>query len=247
MNKKVIYTSTFSHENNLDYFLFEPEVIPSGYDFVVFTDNTGFESDIWDIRLVSSLYTDGARNARRYKHLPHRYLKEYDISIWMDVDVKLTNDPSYLVDILLGDCNLAILNHELCGRTVTGNMNVRKCVYEEARFIQWLGDQNPKKEYKDNMNIIHSQVDRYRKDGYPENNGLARTTVIFRRHNEDDIVQNSEDCWVEIKYGSKRDQISFNYVAWKNNLNFTYIQEDIDDNEYFHYMKKWRQNKARGI
>ena len=165
----------------------------------------------------------------------------------MDVDIKLTNDPSYLVDTLLGDCNLAILNHELCGRTVTGNMNVRKCVYEEARFIQWLGDQNPKKEYKDNMNIIHSQVERYRKDGYPENNGLARTTVIFRRHNEDDIVQNSEDCWVEIKYGSKRDQISFNYVAWKNNLNFTYIQEDIDNNEYFHYMKKWRQNKVRVI
>ena len=26
-------------------------------------------------------------------------------------------------------------------------------------------------------------VDRYRKEGYPENNGLARTTVMFMRHN----------------------------------------------------------------
>ena len=39
------------------------------------------------------------------------------------------------------------------------------------------------------MDIIHAQVDRYRKDGYPENNGLARTTVVFRRHNESDVIK----------------------------------------------------------
>ena len=140
MNKKVIYTSTFPHKNKLEYFLFEPEVVPSGYDFVIFTDNVDFKSNIWDIRLVPPLYTDGARSAKRYKTLPHRYLKEYDESIWIDVDVKIKKDPSELVDTLLSDSNLAILNHELCGRTVTGNLNVRKCVYEEAKFIQWLGD-----------------------------------------------------------------------------------------------------------
>jgi hypothetical protein len=245
MNKKVIYTSTFPHKNKLEYFLFEPEVIPDGYDFVCFTNNTNFKSGVWDIRLVSPLYIDGARSAKRYKTLPHRYLKEYDECIWIDADVKITKDPSKLVDISLSDCNLAILNHELCGRTVTGDLNVRKCVYEEAKFIQWLGDQNPKKEYKDNMNIIHSQVDRYRKEGYPENNGLARTTVVFRRHNEDDVITNSENWWSEMKYGSRRDQISFNYVAWKHNLKFNYIQEDIDDNEYFHYMKGWRQRQLQ--
>ena len=122
-------------------------------------------------------------------------------------------------------------------------MNVRKCIYEEARFIKWLGDNNPKKNYKDDMNTIQSQIERYIGEGYPKNNGLARTTVIFRNHNKDDIVKHSEDCWEEIKYGSKRDQLSFNYVAWKNNLKFNYIQEDIDNNEYFHYMKGWRQRQ----
>ena len=204
MNKKVIYTATFPHNNNMDYFLFEPEVIPDGYDFVCFTNNENLKSDVWDIRLVPSLYTDGARDAKRYKTLPHRYLSEYDESVWIDVDVKIGKNPTKLVDNMLSDVNLAILNHELCGRTVTGNLNVRKCVYEEARFIQWLGDNNPNGQYKDNMNIIHSQVDRYRKDGYPENNGLARTTVVFRRHNENDIVINSESWWEEMKYGSRR-------------------------------------------
>ena len=43
-NKKVIYTATFPHKNKLEYFLFEPEVIPVGYDFVCFTNNTNFKS-----------------------------------------------------------------------------------------------------------------------------------------------------------------------------------------------------------
>jgi|TARA_Y100000310_G_scaffold11934_1_gene12410 hypothetical protein len=45
MNKKVIYTSTFPLKNKMQYFLFEPKVVPKGYDFVCFTNNEDFESD----------------------------------------------------------------------------------------------------------------------------------------------------------------------------------------------------------
>ena len=245
MNKKVIYTSVFGCGEENNYHLHSPDVDLKGYDFVCFTDNPNFKSDVWDIRIVDKLYDDGARSAKRYKLLPHRFLKEYDVSIWIDIEVKITKDINDLVNGYLSKSNLAILNHELCGRTVTGNLNVRKCVYEEAKFIKWLGDNHPKKQYKDNIDIINSQVNRYREDGYPENNGLARTTVIFRKHNEDDVIKQSELWWQEMKYGSRRDQIGFNYSAWKQDFNFDYIQEDIDDNEFFLYMKKWRQIKRK--
>ena len=245
MNKKVIYTSVFGKTEENNYHLHKPDVVLDGYDFVCFTDDETFKSDFWQVKLVKPLYDDGARNAKRYKLKPHIYLSEYEISVWVDIEVKITKDIDYLVESSLKDSNLAILNHELCGRTVSGDLNVRKCVYEEAKFIQWLGDNSPKKQYKDNMDIIHAQVDRYRKDGYPENNGLARTTVVFRRHNESDVIKNSDAWWEEMKYGSRRDQISFNYVSWKHNLKFNYIQEDIDDNPYFLYMKKWRQTKRK--
>ena len=231
------------NENN--YHLHSPDIDLKGYDFVCFTDNPNFKSDVWDIRIVDKLYDDGARSAKRYKLLPHRFLKEYDVSIWIDIEVKITKDINDLVNGYLSKSNLAILNHELCGRTVTGNLNVRKCVYEEAKFIKWLGDNHPKKQYKDNIDVINSQVDRYKSEGYPENNGLARTTVIFRKHNEDDVIKQSELWWEEMKYGSRRDQIGFNYSAWKQNFNFDYIQEDIDDNEFFLYMKKWRQIRRK--
>ena len=245
MNKKVVYTSVFGCTEENNYHLHNPDVKLDEYDFVCFTDNPNFKSDLWDVRLVKPLYDDGARNAKRYKLKPHVFLKEYDISVWVDIEVKITRDIDSVVTDMLSENNLAILNHELCGRTVSGDLNARKCVYEEARFIQWLGDNNPKKVYKDNMDIIHTQVDRYKKEGYPENNGLARTTVMFMRHNEDDVKRQMDTWWEEMKYGSRRDQISFNYSAWKNNFKFIYIQEDIDDNPYFLYMKKWRQIKRK--
>ena len=167
MNKKVIYTSVFGCTEENNYHLHNPDIELKGYDFICFTDNPNFKSDIWDVRLVKPLYTDGARSAKRYKLLPHRYLNEYDISVWIDIEVKITKDIDDLVKKSLHFDNLAILNHELCGKSTTGNLNVRKCVYEEARFIKWLGDNNPKKQYKDNMDIINNQVERDKLDGYP--------------------------------------------------------------------------------
>jgi len=245
MNKKVIYTAIFG----TDYYLHEPEVPIKGYDFICFTNDPNLKSDLWDIRQVTPIYKepDGAltRNARKYKSLPHRYLKEYDISIWMDGDLKITGDLDLLTQEHLKEKNLALLDHSLCGMTTTGNLNRRSCVYDEARFIKWAGDNHPRKSYKDNINTILSQMEKYQKEGYPSNNGLARTSVIFRKHNDPQVIKTMERWWEEMKYGSRRDQLSFNYSAWKNELPFIYIQEDIDDNPWFKLMKRWRQHRKK--
>ena len=39
--------------------------------------------------------------------------------------------------------------------------------------------------------------------------------------------------WEELKYNSKRDQLSFNYCAWKYKLKFNYMDGDSRNNEYF--------------
>ena len=77
-------------------------------------------------------------------------------------------------------------------------------------------------------------MERYFMVGYPQNNGLITGMVILRRHNEKDCIETMEDWWTEIKYNSKRDQLSFNYCAWKNDLKFNYIEGDSRDNEYFY-------------
>ena len=124
MNKKVIYTSIFGSE----YYLHEPSVKLNGWDYICFTDNPNYKSDTWDVRIIPKIY-DGARDSKKPKILPHRYLQDYDISIWIDGDVKITSDVDILVDKHLKDKDYAVLNHEFCGISTTGNLNVRKCIY----------------------------------------------------------------------------------------------------------------------
>ena len=80
---------------------------------------------------------------------------------------------------------------------------------------------------------MHKQVNRYAEENYPQNNGLATNPILLRKHNDPKVIKTMEDWWTEIKYGSKRDQLSFNYVAWKNNFKFNYLKGDSRKNEYF--------------
>ena len=88
INKKVIYTAVFGVTEENNYHLHDPTV-KGDWDFVCFTDNENFKSDVWDVRIVKPLYDDGARSAKRYKLKPHKYLSDYDISVWVDIEVKI--------------------------------------------------------------------------------------------------------------------------------------------------------------
>ena len=92
MNNKVIYTSMFGYADNSDFFLHTPKCRLDGWDLVCFTDNPNIKSDVWEVRLVTRYYVDGARDNRLYKILPHRHFKEYDISVCVDADVLITNN-----------------------------------------------------------------------------------------------------------------------------------------------------------
>lgn len=60
---------------------------------------------------------------------------------------------------------------------------------------------------------------RYRAEGLPEDAGLIEAPVILRRHT-DAIRRLNESWWGEIVRASRRDQLSFNYVAWKLGLRY---------------------------
>ena len=228
MNKKVIYTAIFGGYDNLT----EPSFIPEGWDFICFTDSD-IKSNLWDVRKVKPLYKDSTRNARKYKVLPHRFLSEYDVSIWVDGNILVRDNLNELVNNHLQDCNIAMMNH---------NKNVldpRDCIYEEAQTILYFGQKN--NNYKDNPNLIISQMEKYKNENYPQKNGLAVTMEVLRRHNEKDVIDTMNLWWDEIKYGSKRDQLSFNYCAWKTNLNFKWMEGDSRNNKYFLNMGKHKK------
>lgn len=220
MNNNVIYTAIIGGYDTL----VEPDYNPEGWDFVCFTDRD-LKSDTWEIRKTLPLYTDNTRTARKHKLLAHRLFPEYEYSLWLDGNIKVRGDVNELL-VHLDDCNYATYDHS------QNQLDPRNCVYDEANTILQFGIKN-NGSYKDNPLLIKGQMERYISEGYPVNNGLVVQMEVLRRHNEKDVVDSMEYQWNELKYNSKREQLSFNYVAWKNDLKFNYIDGDSRNNKYF--------------
>ena len=232
MKKIAIYTSIFGGYDNLSSITYKPD----NCEFICFTDSD-IQSNDWNIVRVPTLYTDYNRNAKRYKILPHRYLPEYDASIYIDGNFGIQENVNILIENYLTDCNAAFFDHNR-----QEEYDRRNCLYTEANFILNAGDinlqRNPARgnlNYKDDPKIIQHQMTRYKNDGYPDNNGLIVGGIILRNHNNIDCINVMEEWWNEIKYYSKRDQLSFNYVAWKQNFKFNYIPGQTRNNTFFAY------------
>jgi hypothetical protein len=208
--KYVIYTAIFGDYDSLK----EPQSAVKGCDFVCFTDNPNMKSNIFKIQLCPPS-EDPARQSRKYKMLPHRYLPEYEYSLWIDGSILIKKlDLKKLVQLYLSENDLALFAHP-----------ERDCIYEEVKACERLG--------KDNNDLMRQQIERYRKKGYPEHNGLIAAGFLLRRTNSPELVRLSEDWWCEVKNNSKRDQLSFNYLVWKKGLNYKIISGYLWENEYF--------------
>ena len=216
----VVYTAIIGGYDTLN----EPKYTPEGVDFICFTDRD-IKSSTWQIRKVVPLYKDNTRTARKYKTLPHRWFPDYDISIWLDGNKTIEGDVLKYLEYIKEN-GVAVFDHTKC-------FDVRNCVYQEAQAILDFGQRNYKnnpskgiRNWKDNPDVIVAQMKRYLEEGYPRDNSLAFTCGVIRKHNTPEVIRVMEDWWTEIKYGSKRDQLSFNYAAWKNDFKFVYLPGD---------------------
>ena len=221
-----IYTSIFGGYDDL----IDDQFQMDGVDYICFTDRD-IKSKTWKVVKSTPIYNDSNRNAKKYKVLPHRYLNDYDWSIWIDGNIKVISDIRSL-------CNGEA--YKLYDHMLVGEYDRRNCIYDEAQTILNFGKINSErypekgiKNWKDNPKLIVDQMNRYASAGYPKQNGLATTPIMVRNHLDSGVIKHNEDWWSEIKHNSKRDQLSFNYIAWKNKFNFVYLQGDSRNNEYF--------------
>tara|TARA_R100000995_G_scaffold35157_1_gene15982 strand:- start:1417 stop:2163 length:747 start_codon:yes stop_codon:yes gene_type:complete len=239
MKNIVVYTAIFGDYDDL----YEPLVRPKNVDFVCFTDNKNLKSDVWDVRYCIPYYYNyglknpSVRNARKYKALPHRFLSDYEYSIWVDGNATCRGDVNTLVDDYLKQYNMAVYDKMSCV------LDPWNCIYEEANRIFWFGQRNLKldptkgiKAFKDDPELIKKQCIKYQNEGFPAEIGLLSAMVLVRRHNESDVIKVGEMWWEEMKYHSHLDQMSFNYVAWKQNFKFNWIKEDVRNCTHFKNM-----------
>ena len=222
-NKLVIYTAFTGDYDTLKI----PDVVDENTDYICFSDNPDLKSDFWEIRLMDDSTLDNNRKAKQYKVLPHVYLPEYKYSFWLDGTFKIKGSiREYIYKFLKKDSNMINVVH-----------TERDCVYKEYKASKII-PRYPRA-------VMEEQVESYKSEGFPEHFGLAVMGAIFRQHNDPKIIDLMEDWWDEIIKYTNQDQLSFAYVAWKNDFhpsvsliyywdNEFWAKEEIEGKQYHH-------------
>ena len=226
-----VYTAIFGTKAGL---INQPKFLD--VDYVCFTDNESLKSKLWNVRLVKGqIDGDHTRNNRYYKINPHKVFPEYDISIYVDGNFLIIGDVVSLVKSSLKDHDMSCFDHS---QTTSDK---RDCIYDEYEAILKMGQE--KGDYKDDTDIMLKQISKLKDDAYPKNNGLIVGGVLIRRHHEPKVVGTMNDWWQILLKGSKRDQLSFNYVAWKNNFQYKLLNGDARyGNPWFRILGSNRRN-----
>lgn len=222
----VVYTAISG-----DYdFLKDPEYITENCDYVCFTDNPKLKSKVWMIKPFPefALTLDKVRRCRYVKIMPHILFPNYQYSVWVDGSIDIIGNVNELLEKYFLKAN-----HVL----VTFKHPLRDCIYVEAETC--------KKLLKDDIDIIDKQIDRYKKFGLPEHVGLIESNVMLRKHNNQSVIELMEAWWYEVNNFSKRDQLSFNFVAWRYKFSYSTLDGNSRDGSYCYF--KVRTHKQRGF
>lgn len=217
-NDKVVYTCITGGYDSL----IEPKQITQGFDYICFTDNPLLTSTTWDVRpMPEGLENLSKVKQQRYVKLnPHKFFSEYTMSVWVDGNIAIKGDLNEFIDLILtGDTSVYVPQHP-----------TRSCIYEESKAV--LGMR------KDVKEIVNPQMERYKAEGFPKDYGLLQSNILLRIHNDNNCVRLMEAWFNELKDNSHRDQLSFNYVLWKNDdINVAYMDKDICNSKWFYWNK----------
>lgn len=217
MDELIVYTA-ISH--GYDKLKAVPTAWRGKARFLAFLEEMPDESDHgWEIRPLPQTSSDPCRNAKGPKILPHLHLPGACHSLWIDgsLAIRSTLPLDQWVGEYLGQHDLALFSNDYFN-----------CIYEDAKMCRRCG--------LDHESVIDIQMQKYRAEGYPTNNGLVDCGVLLRRHTAD-MARFNEMWHKEIMEGSRRDQLSFNYVAHKLNFQYQLLPGTYFRNQHFRWIR----------
>ncbi|MDM9628411.1 DUF616 domain-containing protein [Rhizobium sp. S152] len=219
-----VYTAIFAGYDDIPAL----ENIDDRLDYFIFTDGDIDAPPPWQVRKLTPVFRDPQRDARRVKLLPHLFLPgKYTISVWIDSSLSIRNLTSEIVEQVLGDQDIAVTRH-----------SQRNCIYAEAKAVLDVNYDSPGR--------VDRQMRQYANRGFPAAFGLHATMFLVRRHTKPNCIAYDLDWWSQLSRFSKRDQLSFDYVRWRNpGTSVRTLEMNHGNNQIFGFkMKDGREHKS---
>jgi hypothetical protein len=216
-NRFCVYTVLLGDYETLNE---QPVARDSQTDFICFTDNRNIVSNSWKFSYIDPVFPmDLARSSRIPKLCPHRHLKDYDSSLYIDNSIILKKTPEVIYKDFMESKNVDM---------VCIKHSYRETVLDEFIEVAWL--------QLDDLNTIMEQLNTYHLTTpevlieKPYMSGL-----LLRKHNDDCVVKTMEEWLAHVLRYSRRDQLSLNYVLRKNKPRVDALDLDFRNSEYLQW------------
>ena len=181
--KKVVYSALFGRYDNIHSIVKE-----YGYDYVLFTDHIieNKTDSNWTIvyidEEIKNLNMNIIKKQRFIKTHPHLFFKNYDLSIYIDTTFSIKGKlDEFLIRILTPKLSIYVLEHP--ERSTINN-----------EFITVINL------HKDSNKSVTSVQNKYNRENFPDDNGLAECCLIIRKHNEFNCINFMNNWFNEIIY-----------------------------------------------
>jgi len=206
----VVYTAIVGEPGDA---LRHPLCDQPGVRLVCFADRPVADPGPWEVREPVHVSRTPRRTARWHKAHVHVLFPDAEAVVWADASMQLRVPAARLAaDGLAGHNVLAAFKHP-----------DRDCVYAEHRACLRLR--------KDDPGVMQRQVDHYKYAGYPPRNGLAETGCVVRVPAA--CATFGAEWWAAIDRFSHRDQLSFDFAAWRLKLEYGKLAGSARRSPYF--------------
>ena len=216
--KKVAYTVIIGNYDNLKKIYKQ-----DNWDYFAFIspyDKNKYKNTNWTILPISddilNLDMNNYKKQRYLKMHPHLLFPNYTISLYIDGSMSIKGDLNeFLLRLLTPNYSIFMVEHP-----------GRNCIYQELKEVILV-----KKEKKEKIDFLENK---YLKENFPEEYGLIEGNIIVRKHNEKECIEFMEEWWKMVRNYSYRDQLSFNYILWKNGFKIKYFSKRFSRSYFIH-------------
>ncbi len=210
--KVCIYTTLFG---DIDQLSSVSDPVP-GVDYICFTDRPR-EATGWKQVITDPQQATNNLNAKVFKILPHKYLAEYEYSMFVDANTVFVGRVAELIEICRAGGDFVMWSHP-----------TRDDAYVETCAIIGHVRHGP--------DGLLDQLRHYADEGLPRHTSMFEASFIWRRHTQPAVQELMEAWWQEICRFTSRDQLSLSYLVWKTGMRPCLLSSRLGtsrDNIYF--------------